>query len=335
MPRRTPLILAGDIGGTKARLGVYSPKEGPRHPVAEEVFSCSRYPSLESLLAGFLSGKHWTISQASLGLAGPVTEGRVRLTNLDWEDDEGSLSAALSLPVHLINDLAAVAHAVPHLETEDLQTLAAGKVEPGGAMAVIAPGTGLGEAFLVWDRDRYVPAPSEGGHADFAPGSMLEIDLLKFLMPRRVHVSYESVCSGMGVPNLYAFFKEEGRYPEPDWLRAELKEVVDPTPVIINAAVEGKAEICIQTVKLLASILGSEAGNLSLKIYATGGIYIGGGLAEHILPFLHAPDFLQAFRSKGRFTETLSRIPVHVITNPYAGLIGAAVHGLNLVKEHA
>ena len=330
MPSRSRLFLAGDIGGTKTKLAVFDPKAGPRHPIAEGTFPSSHFPSLEALVSSFLEGKGWSISLGSFGIAGPVTEGRVQVTNLDWVDDERSLSASLKFPVHLINDLVAIAYAVPHLESADLLDLNDRQAAPEGALAVIAPGTGLGEAYLVWDHDHFVPGPSEGGHADFAPTSPLEIDLLTYLLLKHSHVSYESVCSGLGLPNLYAFLKDTLRYPEPDWLAREFTRVVDPTPTIVQAAVAGRAEICSQAVRLFVSILGSEAGNLALKVYATGGVFLSGGMPGHILPFLKEPGFLQAFTAKGRFADRLERIPVKIIINPDAGLMGAAFHGMNI-----
>ncbi len=333
MPGHKPLFLAGDIGGTKTKLAVFDPKVGPRHPIAEMTFPSSNYTSLEALVSAFLDGKDWSISHASFGVAGPVAEGRVKVTNLDWVDDESSLSASLKFPVHLINDLVAIACAVPHLESADLLDLNSMKAEPEGGVAVIAPGTGLGEAYLVWDKDHYVPGPSEGGHADFAPTSPLEIELLTYLLPRHLHVSYELVCSGRGLPNLYAFLKDTKRCPEPDWLARELSGVVDPTPTIVQAALDGRAEICVEAVRLFVSILGSEAGNLALKVVATGGVYLAGGMPGHILPFLKENGFLQAFTAKGRFADMLSRIPVSIIVNPEAGLLGAAGYGMNIGRD--
>ncbi len=330
MPRRTSLVLAGDIGGTKTKLAVYQPKDGPRRPLAEGTFASTDYPSLEALAGEFLDGKNWSIARACFGIAGPVTNGRVRVTNLDWVDDESSLSAALKTPVHLVNDLVATAYAIPHLDGKDLLELSAGEAVPGAAYGILAPGTGLGEAFMVWTGNRYTPFPSEGGHADFAPTNPLELDLLHFLMPAHLHVSYELVCSGLGLPKLYAFLRDTGRFPEPDWLRQKLAGSFDPTPAIVQAAMEGKAELCVETVRLFISILGSEAGNLALKVYALGGVYIAGGLLDHMLPFFEEENFLQAFRAKGRFSDLLARVPVHLVVNPEAGLIGAASHGLEI-----
>jgi glucokinase len=328
MPKRSRLLLAGDIGGTKTKLAVYRPEDGLRAPVDLQVFPSANYASLEALVGEFLKGKDWNIGRASFGVAGPVNDGRVRVTNLDWVDDERSLSAALKMPVTLVNDLVSVASAIPLLEPGDEVTLNAGVPQPEGAIGVVAPGTGLGEAFLVWVNDRYVPCPSEGGHTDFAPTNPVEVDLLAYMLTRHMHVSYELICSGLGLPNLYAFLRDTGRFPEPDWLAAELSLAVDPTPVIVQSAMENKAELCVAAMRLFVSILGSELGNLALKVYATGGVYIAGGIPPRILPFLKEESFLQSVMSKGRFSDTMANMPVKVIVNPDTGLIGAASHGL-------
>jgi glucokinase len=199
---------------------------------------------------------------------------------------------------------------------------------------VIAPGTGLGQAFLTWDGGRYYAHPSEGGHTDFAPSDDTEIALLRYLMRRFDHVSYEWVCSGMGIPNIYNFFKDSGYVPEPDWLAAELAAADDPTPVIVNRALERpqEAPLCKATLDLFVSVLGAEAGNLALKVLATGGVYLGGGIPPRILPALQDGRFMRAFLRKGRFGRLLERVPVHVILNPKSALMGAAVFGLEMAN---
>lgn len=335
MSNDSRLLLAGDIGGTKTALAIFSSENGPRRPLAQANFSSGDYDALESIVAQFLTGKNARITQASFGIAGPVVCGRAQVTNLPWVVDEQSLSQALDgVPVRLLNDLDAIAHAVPFLEPSDLETLNPGQPEEHGSLAVIAPGTGLGEASLVWDGTRYKTFPSEGGHADFAPTTQTEVELLSYLLLRFDHVSYERVCSGKGLPNLYAFLKESGRFAEPDWLREQLASARDPTPIIVQAAIENKAEISTQTLELFVSILGSEAGNLALKVLATGGVYLGGGMPRRILSKLKAPTFMQSFTRKGRFSDLLTRVPVHVILNPQVALLGAACHGLEPELTH-
>jgi glucokinase len=326
------MLLAGDIGGTKTNLAVFSSETGPRAPLAEATFPSDRYPNLEMLVREFLAQTDLPVERASFGVAGPVVGTQATITNLPWVMDEEQLREKLELTsVRLLNDLAAIAHAVPYLEPDDLQTLNTGQPDPNRILAVIAPGTGLGEAFLAWDGSHYRVYASEGGHADFAPTTPLEVELLRFLQERFGHVSYERVCSGKGIPNIYHFLKNSDYVDEPEWLAEQFAAAIDPAPVIVNAALDEKPpEICVATLDTFVSILGSEAGNLALKVMATGGVYLGGGIPPRILPALEHPRFMQAFTRKGRFSDLLSSIPVHVIRNPKIALLGAAYHGLEL-----
>jgi glucokinase len=327
------MLLAGDIGGTKTNLAIFSREEGLRAPLAEETFQSSDYANLETLARGFVTRVGLQVAHASFGVAGPVVGGRATITNLPWVIDEMRLRETLDIPsVRLLNDLAAIASFVPFLESEDLYTLNEGQAEFGGAMAVIAPGTGLGEAYLVWDGSRYNTFPSEGGHTDFAPTNPLEFGLLSHLLKRFDRVSYERVCSGRGLPHIYAYLKESGHADEPGWLKEQLARVEDPNPIIVNSALAGKCELCVTTLNMFVSILGAEAGNLALKVLATGGVYLGGGIPPRILPALQQGRLLQAFTSKGRFSDLLARTPVHVILNRKSALLGAACHGLELER---
>jgi len=326
------MLLAGDIGGTKTNLAVFSPETGWRAPLVEKTFPSSQYPSLEAIVGEFLAQEHFTIDRASFGVAGPVVGSQATITNLPWELDEQHLQAALDIPsVHLLNDLDAIAHAVPFLGPFDLYTLNAGQPVPGGAIAVIAPGTGLGEAYLTWDGTHYRAHTSEGGHADFAPTNAFEIGLLRYVQERYKHVSFERVCSGKGLPNIYGYLKESGYAEEPQWLAEQLAAADDRAPIIVKAALESDknatGDICVATLNAFVSILGAEAGNLALKVLATGGVYLGGGIPPRILPYLEDERFLQAFRQKGRFTDMLTRVPLHVILNDKVALLGAACHG--------
>jgi glucokinase len=245
--------------------------------------------------------------------------------------NEAQLRQALNVSsVDLLNDLQAIASAIAALEPADLHTLNEGHREPGGTIAVIAPGTGLGEGFLTWDGSRYRAYASEGGHADFAPNNAFEIELLRFLQGRLDHVSCERVCSGLGIPNVYAYLKESGIAQEPAWLAERLAMAQDPTPVIVEAALDGEVhcQLCLDTVEAFVSILGGEAGNLALKVLATGGVYLGGGIPPRILSLLEGKRFMRSFRHKGRLSGLLAEVPVHVILNPEAALLGAACHGL-------
>ncbi len=325
------ILLAGDIGGTKTDLAVFSSDGGLRSPVAEATFPSADYPSLEALVQEFLRKVRLTVEAASFGVAGPVVDGRAKITNLPWQIDEGLLGKTLRLsPVRVVNDLDAIAHAIPLLEPADLETLSAGAPAPGGAIAVIAPGTGLGEGFLTWDGKRYQAHPSEGGHADFAPTTARELDLLRFLQARFEHVSFERVCSGRGLPNVYAYFKETGFAEEPAWLAQQLERTTDPTPLIVKAAQgDPPCALCVATLDMFVSIMGAEAGNLALKVLATGGVYVAGGIPRRILPALTQGAFMQSFRRKGRLADLLGRLPVHIVLNPKVGLMGAASLGLD------
>ena len=362
------LLLAGDIGGTKTNLLVFALDAGPRAPLAEATLNSGAYPGLDALVGDFLeqaglgggresghgsreggygssreSGREGGTSNressrsgppdgflaACFGVAGPVIAGRSKTTNLPWVIDAAELGEALNCPaVTLLNDLEALAHAVPFLGSDDLTVLNQGSGEPQGPLAVIAPGTGLGEAYLTWQSGRYQAHASEGGHADFGPTNDLELALLDYLLARVSHVSYERVCSGRGIPNLYTFLRDTGRAVEPAWLAQALGAAEDPTPVIMNAALglDGSrtCALCVQTLDLFVDILGAEAGNLALKVVSTGGVYLGGGIPAHIAPALDGARFMAAFQNKGRMNGLLAGMPVHLIHNPKAGLLGAA-----------
>ena len=325
------MIIAGDIGGTKTSLGIYSREGGVRHPIRERTFASGDYGSLEEIVVEFLKDEAIPIEHAVFGIAGPVVGSEVKTTNIPWIVSEENITEQLGITsARLINDLEAIALGVPHLTGEDLHTLNDGQRDDRGTMAVIAPGTGLGEAFLIRDNDGYRAHASEGGHADFAPTGTVEIALLQYLRRQYDHVSYERVCSGRGIPHIYAFLRDAGHGEEPPWLAAELAAVDDATPVIIANALheERPCPLCTATLDIFASVLAAEAGNLALTVMATGGVYIGGGIAPRILPALQRPSFLRVFTQKGRFAGLMERMPLHVITNPKAALIGAACYGL-------
>jgi glucokinase len=323
------MLLAGDIGGTKTVLALFSDETGPHHCVRQARYASAEYDSLSTIIADFVGRHEVQPSAACFGIAGPVQGNRVRVTNLPWQIDARLVSQALhGVPVYLLNDLEAIANAIPILEAEDVEVLKLGEAEPEGPIAVVAPGTGLGEAFLFWDGERYRAIASEGGHTDFAPATPLELELLAFLQPRLGHVSYERVCSGIGIPNLYRFFLETGKYEEPAWLAEKLGRTNDPTPIIVEAAQKREAAICQATLDLFLAILGSEAGNMVLQVLATGGVYLAGGIPPRILPQLHGETFMRAFTRKGRFSDLLARVQVEVIIDSQSALHGAANYGL-------
>ncbi len=328
------MLLAGDIGGTKTVLALFDVAADAnfiaRHPIIERTFPSQQYQSLELIIDEFLRDADHHISAGSFGVAGPVVGDRAQVTNLPWVIEADALRQQFGFRVHLLNDLEALATAVPHLEGTDLITLNEGRRVERGAIGVIAPGTGLGEAFLVWSGDHYQAHPSEGGHCAFGPTTPLQLEMLNYWLPRMGHVSYERVCSGIGIPNIYTFLRETKRYPEPEWLQEQMAEAGDLTPVIVRAAVAGEAEICSATLQQFMEILGDQAGNLALTVLATGGIYLGGGIPGRILPQLQKGPFMQFFQDKGRFSEMMSRVPVHVIYNPRAALYGTAYDALSL-----
>ena len=321
--------IAGDIGGTKTALALYSAENGPDRPLEQAIFPSVQYDSLEDILHSFLSGKSINIIGASFGVAGPVIDGQVRVTNLPWFLDSKSISAALgNAPVTLLNDLLSIAYAVPFIQPESLDTIHSGEPTRGGALGIIAPGTGLGEGFLVWNGRRYQAYPSEGAHATFGPSNQLEVKLVDYLLLRYDHISYERVCSGIGIPNLYTFLRDSQGLEEPAWLSKMLAEAADPVPVIVKVGLENKSQIAAKTLDLFVSILGSEAGNLALKVMATGGLYLAGGIPPRIAPLLREANFMRALTNKGRFARMLSKIPVHIILQPQVALFGAACHAL-------
>lgn len=330
------MLLAGDIGGTKVNLALFSEEGGWRTPLREATFPSGNYPSLEALVQEYLAQQAVRVEHASFGVAGPVLEGSATITNLPWVMNEMHLQEELKIPsVRLLNDLDAIAHTIPYLEPQDLHTINRGEPVEHGAKAVIAPGTGLGEAFLTWNGSAYQSHNSEGGHADFAPADSLQLELLRYLFERFPHVSYERVCSGKGFPNIYAFLKESGRAIEPPWLAEALAAASDKTPVIMKAALdkERPCDIAMTTLQVFVSILAAEAGNMALKVLATGGVYLGGGIPPRIVSYLDSEQFVRAFRNKGRFTKLLSTVPVYVILNPKIALLGAARHGFEAVAD--
>ena len=331
------MLLAGDIGGTKTALAILSDEAGPHVPVRQTEVHSADYASLEAIAAEFVEQSQLPVDRACFGVAGPVFGGRVITTNLPWHIDQAVLLKELNLKaIHLMNDLEAIACAVPSLRSTDVHTLNVGEPVPGAPMAVIAPGTGLGESFLTWNGQRYETHSSEGGHSDFAPTNPTQLRLLEFMLGRFDHVSYEHVCSGIGVPNVYDFVGEVEKVPESAEVATQIASARDRSMPIIRYALDPRtpSKRCAATIDIVASILASEAGNLALKVLATGGVYLSGGIATHILPALEGSRFLQFFRFKGRFSDMLSRIPVHVIVGR-AALVGAAIYGLESLRNGA
>lgn len=330
------MLLVGDIGGTKTSLAVYARPDRGDIPIAEATLKSAAFPDPGALVQVFLDQCGVRVDSAVFGVAGPVVQGSVQTTNLPWTIRDQELRATLGLSnLWLLNDLQAIANSIPALGSSDLQILQDGEFVKHGAIAVIAPGTGLGEAYLTDSPDGYQAHASEGGHADFAPLNALQVELLIFLLEKYDHVSYERLCSGMGLPNIYQFLKESKGLEEPDWLAKQLEESSDPTPVIVRSAgqEENPCAICIETVRLFSAILGAECSNVALKFLATGGIYIAGGMLPKMLDVFDKLVFLEAFRAKGRFVDLVSSIPVSLILNPNAALIGASRFGFQQLEK--
>ena len=326
------IILAADIGATKTDIGLFklSGRLTAYSPTVK--FKTTDFSSIETLVEEFLFTQKAAISCCIFGVPGPVENGRAKMTNLPWVIDEKKIQRDLNMTmVRLINDIEATAYALTQLNPGDSVTLRAARKDVNGNKAIIAPGSGLGESFLTWDGSKYVAFASEGGHGDFAPNSEIECDLLRYLHKEYGHVSYERVCSGQGIYNIYRFLKDHKHEKEPAWLTEKFElPGTTPVPLIIEAALNTARQcpICVKTITLFAAILGAEAGNLGLRVLAKGGVYLAGGLPERVLPFLKQKAFLSVFHNKGRMSNLIKKIPLHVITNPEAGLVGAAQYGV-------
>lgn len=348
------MILAGDIGGTKTQLALYDWTTERIEPLRVESFHSTDYASLEEMLTEFLTPPKPpliadqpeqqqeqslsptpqtsppTLDAACFGVAGPVFQNHSRTTNLPWVVDGSALSKQFEIRhVQLLNDLEAMAYGILLLRPDELVTLNAGTPPSHKqAIALIAAGTGLGESILYWDGSRYQPMPSEGGHADFAPNSDQEIELLRYLRSQYLHVSYERVLSGPGLLSVYEYLRD-AKKNEPTWLAEKIK-AGDPAAEIAEAGLKGQAEIAKQALDLFASIYGAEAGNLALKAMAINGVYMGGGIAPKLLTKLKDGTFMKAFTNKGRYKRLMSQIPVHVVTNQHTALLGAAAMAARL-----
>lgn len=322
-PVREP-VLAGDIGATKTHLGLF--RRGGRRPRATviETFASREFPDLAAMVRAFLERHPAPVAVACFGLAGPVSGGRSKTTNLPWEVSEEGIRRRFQWhEAYLINDLVATAYAIPLLRAGERFPLNRARASKEGNLGLIAPGTGLGMALLVRSGGGYLPVPSEGGHADFAPNNPEEVDLWRYLRRRYGHVSAERLLSGPGIHEIYCWLKATGRYREPARLARRIKEL-DPSRVITEAALKQGQPLCRKTLGLFVSILGAVAGNLALTGLTFGGLYLGGGIPPKILPALQEGRFMASFSDKGRFKGLLEKIPVKVVLNEKAALMGAA-----------
>jgi glucokinase len=318
------MILAGDIGGTNARLAFFDVIDGHFRLVSASVFPSREYAGLDQIVSKFVDAAKVHPDAACFGVAGPVRNGRVEASNLPWIIESQRLADELKLEkAVLINDLEANAWGIAALDPKDVVALNQVKGNPVGNQAVISAGTGLGEAGMYWDGSKHHIFATEGGHADFAPRDELEIDLFRYLSGRYGHVSCERVVSGPGLVNVFHFLRDTGRGTEPQWLTDEMAHT-DAAAAISRAALAGKCALCEQALDLFVSVFAAEAGNLALKVMATGGVYLGGGIAPKMLAKLSGPLFMHAFSGKGRMQPLLEAMPVKVITNDKTALIGAA-----------
>ncbi len=326
------MIVAGDIGGTKTVLALFEESGGQLRQLRDETFKSKDHGSLEEILGKFLKGEK--LRAGCFGVAGAVIEGKAKTTNLPWSLDEVKLAAAVGAPrAKLLNDLEAAAYGMLHLKPDELVSLNPDNPPVRkGNVAVLAAGTGLGEAMLYFDGSRHHPLASEGGHCDFAPRTDVEIELLKYLRDKyKGHVSYERILSGPGFMNVYAFLRDRGYHPETPELKAKLTSPDLPAAAIITQLGQaGSDPLCRATNDLFCEIYGAEAGNLGLKCVAVGGVYIGGGIAPKMLPDLQRGGFWKAFLDKGRFAGLMKGLPVFVSLNPRAPLIGAAHYAASM-----
>lgn len=325
-------ILAADVGGTKIRLGLFSRKQDSLHLVREDVLPSKEFNTFVDLLDYFLEGNSSAVDSACFGVAGPVKGSVAGLTNLPWSIDSGEIKQIFGLSsVSLINDLQATAFSIPWLAAQDVEGLSPGRAAPGGCIAVIAPGTGLGMSFIVREKEQWIAAPSEGGHSGFAPAGVLEAELLDYYRQQMEQVSYEDLCSGGGIARIYEFLQNKGDYSPLEAVSSLRLEGGDPAPVIVEAALdrEKQCPLCRDTVELFSMILAQACSRLALTVLATGGIYIAGGIPPRILPFLREEKFLQRFRENRKMGALLKDIPVKVILNHKAPLLGAAARARN------
>ena len=318
------MILAGDIGGTNARLAYFQPQNGHLNLVSERVYPSREHSEFGEIVTQFLKDSGSRPEVACFGIAGPVRDGRVETSNLPWVIEQSRLAKQISLPsTWLINDLEASAWGIGALSPGDLVPLNRVSGPVSGNQAVIAAGTGLGQAGLYWDGSHHQVFACEGGHCDFAPQGELQIELLRYLAARFEHVSYERILSGPGLVNVYDFLRDRGKEKETPEFAAELKNG-DAAAAISRAAIDGTSTLAVQALDLFIDVYGAEASNLALKTMATGGLFLSGGISPKILSKLQGPKFMQAFVHKGRLRPLVESIPVQVVTNEKAGLLGAA-----------
>lgn len=322
-------ILAGDIGGTKTHLAIFRATPGGVERIRDQKFKSPDYASLQDIIAEFLQGKDEHRPQRiCCGVAGPVLDGTVELTNLNWVLSVTDLQQSTGVEtVRLINDLEATAFGLAALQPTDFFTLHAGHENAKGNMAILAPGTGLGEAGLYWNGNHYFPFPTEGGHCDFSPRSGLDFELTQYLQELYGVVSWEKVVAGPGIWDIYQFLRDVKKMEEPKFLAENWATEAHPSARISNAAALNEAEICVHTMKHYVRYLGHEAANLVLKMKATGGLFLGGGIPPKIAGLLQRENFFSHYMDSDRMQHLLETVPIRIINNEQTGLSGAAWFG--------
>jgi glucokinase len=327
------VILAGDVGGTKCNLALFAERNGSLKTVFRQRFASKEFAQFDLIVKEFSrqAASHIPaegVVAAGFGVAGPVIDNNVRATNLPWSVDSRTLERELGVKrIVLMNDLGATGHSIGHLQREEFCVLNAGKPEPGGTRALLAAGTGLGQSILIWDGERYRIVPSEGGHSDFAPHTEQQIELLRFMRRRYPQVSWELILSGRGFRTIHEFLSpsvKHASFEDPD---------ADPAPEITRHGLDKSCPVCVETLDLWTAIYGAEAGNLALKVLALGGVYVAGGIAVKIIEKIKDGTFFNAFKDKWKFESLLANIPVSVVLNESAPLLGAAYEALAAVRR--
>ena len=335
IPRRSGLpgkeitVLAGDIGGTKTHLALFNAGEEGMRKISEKKYASKEYNTLTEIINQFVTeNKSAQPDRISLGVAGPVMNGKVTLTNLNWKLDSNDIAGKTNVKdVYLLNDLESFAYGIGSLDAGDFEMIHAGDKNGNGNMAIIAPGTGLGEAGLYWSGQSHFPFPTEGGHCYFAPRTEEDIELLRFLQKKYGVVSWEKVITGPAIHDIYCFLRDVKGKEEPGWLKKELQDSDDPSAMISNTAIENKAAICVETMEHFVRHLAHESANLVLKLKATGGLFLGGGIPPKIAPLLTTPAYFQHYLDCDRMQHLLETVPIRIIKNDDAGLLGAAYYG--------
>lgn len=322
------MILAGDVGGTKCNLALFAKNNGRLEAALERRFESKNYAQFDQIVTEFVRQAASQCSAdnilaAGFGVAGPVADNRVKATNLPWTVDGDALAHKIGVKrVTVLNDLVAAAHSLDYLPPEDLFVVNKGKAAPGGAKALIAAGTGLGNAIMFWDGQKYLAAPSEAGHSDFSPHDDQQIELLRFILRKGAPPSTESILSGRGFRTIHEFLNPAVRHPSFDDAQA------DPAPEITRQGLDKSCPVCVATLDLWTKIYGSETGNYAIRVMATGGVYVAGGIAVKVLPKIKEGHFWRAFCDKSKLEGLLERIPVSIVLNERAPLVGAAYMAL-------